>query len=156
MFQSFKHFLADITRPQDTTTPEERATHVQLAAAVLLVEVVRADGKLDPNERAIAIAALHQRFQLTPEALEELLTQAQDSSRTAYDYQHFTGQINDAFSQPDKIRLVEAMWQVAYADKKIDPNENHAISKIAGLLYVTHGEYIAAKMRAKAAAHIVD
>lgn len=156
MFESFKDFLADITRPHDTITPEQRAANVQLAAAVLLVEVVRADGKLDDNERAAAMAALHRRFDLAPQALEELLADAQNSSRAAYDYQHFTSQINDAFSQEDKIRLVEAMWQVAYADKKLDPNENHAISKIAGLLYVTHGDYIAAKMRAKAAAHIDD
>ncbi len=153
MFQSFKSFLADITRPQESTTPEERAAHVQLAAAVLLVEVVRADGSLDDDERATAIAALRDRFQLTPEALEALLADAQVSARVAYDYQHFTGLINDAFSHEDKVRLVEAMWQVAYADQHVDANENHAISKIAGLLHVTHGEYIAAKMHAKAAAH---
>ncbi len=29
---------------------------------------------------------------------------------------------------------------------------NHVISKVAGLLHVTHGEYIGAKMRAKEAA----
>ena len=53
------------------------------------------------------------------------------------------------FTQDQKIQLVEAMWQVAYADAHIDANENHTISKVAGLLHVTHGEYIAAKMRAK-------
>lgn len=154
MFRSFKAFIADIARPQDVMTPQERAAQVQLAAAVLLVEVVRVDGSLDASERAAAVAALHERFALAPQALDELLRHAQDSARAAYDYQHFTGQINDAFSQEDKIRLVEAMWQVAYADRHIDANENHAISKIAGLLYVTHGEYIAAKMRAKEAANV--
>lgn len=154
MFQSFKAFLADITRPHDATTPEEREAHVQLAAAVLLVEVVRADGRMDADERAAATSALQSRFHLAPPALDELLAHAQDSAREAYDYQHFTGQINDAFSHDDKVRLVEAMWQVAYADEHVDANENHTISKIAGLLHVTHGEYIAAKIRAKAAAHV--
>lgn len=154
MFQSFKDFLADITRPQNASTAEERAAQVQLAAAVLLVEVVRADGRMDADERAAAVAALHARFQLAPQALDELLAHAQDSAKVAYDYQHFTGQINDAFSHDEKVRLVEAMWQVAYADQHVDANENHAISKISGLLHVTHGEYIAVKMRAKAAAHV--
>ena len=154
MFQSFKDFLADITGTPTPPTPEERAQQVQLAAAVLMVEVVRADGAMDAQERAAALAALRQRFDLAPQALDELLEQAQTSSKSAYDYQQFTGLINDAFSQDDKVRLVEALWQVAYADAHIDANENHAISKIAGLLYVTHGEYIAAKMRAKAAAHL--
>ncbi|AVO40169.1 TerB family tellurite resistance protein [Simplicispira suum] len=154
MFQSFKDFLSEITQAPQADSPAERAQRVQLAAAVLMVEVVRADGRLDANERATALAALHQRFDLAPEALAALLDQAQDSSRSAYDYQQFTSRINDAFSHDDKVRLVEALWQIAYADAHIDANENHAINKIAGLLYVTHGEYIAAKMRAKAAANI--
>lgn len=156
MFQSFKDFLSDLTRAPEAPSPAERERQVQLAAAVLLVEVVRADGAMDTSEHAAALSALHQRFDLAPEALEALLAHAQQSSRTAYDYQQFTGLINDAFSQDDKISLVESLWQVAYADGHIDENENHAINKIAGLLYVTHGEYIAVKMRAKAAAGLAD
>ena len=34
----------------------------------------------------------------------------------------------------------------------LDAHEHHTISKVAGLLHVTHGDYIAAKMRAKEAA----
>ncbi len=33
--------------------------------------------------------------------------------------------------------------------RDLDAHENHLISKVAGLLHVTHGEYIAAKMRAR-------
>lgn len=152
MFQSFKDFLADLTGAPATLTPAERTQRLQLAAAVLLVEVVRADGTLAESERAAALAALRARFDLAPQALEELLAHAEDSARSAYDYQQFTGRINDAFTHDDKVRLVEALWQVAYADAHIDAHEHHAISKIAGLLHVTHGEYIAAKMSAKAAA----
>ncbi len=57
--------------------------------------------------------------------------------------------MNEHFTQAEKIRLVEAMWQVAYADARPDENEMHTISKVAGLLHVTHGENIGAKMRAK-------
>ena len=68
-----------------------------------------------------------------------------------YDYHRFTTVLNERFTQPQKIALVEAMWQVAYADEHLDANENHVISKVAGLLHVTHGEYIAAKLHAKQA-----
>ncbi|MBK7719120.1 MAG: TerB family tellurite resistance protein [Simplicispira sp.] len=154
MFQSFKDFLTEITHAPQADSPAEGAQRVQLAAAVLMVEVVRADGRMDASERAAALAALRRRFDLAPEALDALLDQAQDSARSAYDYQQFTSRINDAFGHDDKVRLVEALWQIAYADAHLDANENHAINKIAGLLHVTHGEYIAAKMRAKAAANI--
>ena len=45
-------------------------------------------------------------------------------------------------------------WKVAYADRELDAHEHHVISKVAGLLHVTHGQYIGAKMRAKVAANI--
>ena len=60
--------------------------------------------------------------------------------------------MNAQFTQAQKIQVVEYMWQVAYADGHLDAHENHVISKVAGLLHVTHGEYIAAKLHAKQAA----
>lgn len=150
MLQSFRDFLADLTRSPEAPSPAEQARRVQRAAAMLLAEVVRVDGALDACERAAALAALGQRFELPPDALADLLAEGESSARSASDYHQFTSVINGAFPHDDKVRLVEALWQVAYADGHIDPNENHAIGKIADLLYVTHGEYIAAKMRAKA------
>ena len=67
------------------------------------------------------------------------------------DRQRFTATINELCTQEQKVQIVEAMWQVAYADGHLDAHENHVISKVAGLLYVTHGEYIAAKLWAKEA-----
>ena len=116
---------------------------------MLLVEVVRTKATLGDAERSVMESALRQQFALTDEELQALLDQATTTSRTAYDYQHFTSQLNEHFTQAEKIRLVEAMWQVAYADARPDENEMHTISKVAGLLHVTHGEYIGAKMRAK-------
>jgi uncharacterized tellurite resistance protein B-like protein len=145
--------LFDSFLPSDARcSPTERARTVPLAAAVLLVEVVRFDGRMDAAERSAMVAALRRQFALRDDAVERLLELAVTTSRTAYDYQQFTGQLNEHFTQDEKVRLVEAMWQVAYADTQLDANENHTISKVAGLLHVTHGEYIAAKMRAQEAA----
>ena len=100
----------------------------------------------------LVLNALRSKFSLDDEELKRLLELAHDTAHTAYDYQRFTSQLNERFTQAQKVRVVEAMWQVAYADDHIDAHENHVISKVAGLLHVTHGEYIAAKMRAKEAA----
>jgi len=74
---------------------------------------------------------------------------AEANAKTTYDYHRFTTRLNDPFTHAQKIQVVENMWQVAYADTHLDAHENHLISKMAGLLHVTHGEYIGAKMRAK-------
>ena len=137
-------------------TPEERQQALQLATAVLLVEVMRADSSKASRERQPVAAALRQRFALDDAALALLLARAEQAAENAYDYHHFTASINDSCSQEQKIQIVEAMWQVAYADAQVDAYEHHAISKIAGLLHVTHGEYIGAKMRAKEAAGLIS
>jgi uncharacterized tellurite resistance protein B-like protein len=80
------------------------------------------------------------------------MVQAEQTAKTANDYFTFTSLMNDSFTHEQKILMVEFMWEVAYADGKLDANENHLISKVAGLLHVTHGEYISAKLRAKEAA----
>jgi len=48
--------------------------------------------------------------------------------------------------------VIELMWAAAYADGELSAHEQHVMRKIAGLLYVPDSTYIAAKMRAKAAA----
>ena len=98
------------------------------------------------------MAALQRKFPLAPDELARLVDLAEQKSRGANDFFAFTSTLNDRFGQPQKIRIVEQMWQVAYADGDIGANENHLISKVAGLLHVTHGEYIGAKLRAKEAA----
>jgi uncharacterized tellurite resistance protein B-like protein len=154
MFQTLKDLLDSLMQPAHTATAQDQAHAVQLAAAVLLVEVVRFDAAMDPAERTAMVTALRSKFDLAGDELDRLLELAVDTSRSAYDYQRFTGSLNDHFTQPQKGQLVEAMWQVAYADARLDENEMHTISKVAGLLHVTHGEYIAAKMRAKEAAGV--
>ena len=135
---------------------EDRASSVsdahvlQLATAVLLVEVMRSDAHINDTERAAAVTALRHKFALTDEETQQLLAQAEHT--TSNDYFRYTSAMNDHFSQAQKIQVVEHMWQVAFADGHLDAHENHVISKVAGLLHVTHGEYIAAKLHAKQAA----
>lgn len=136
--------------PAQSAADADKALH--LATAVLLVEVMRADQSHPEAEQQAVIRALRERFDLSPACVADLMALAHETARTANDFHAFTSQLNDRFTQPQKVALVESLWQVAYADAHLDAHENHVISKVAGLLHVTHGEYIAAKMRAKAAA----
>lgn len=77
---------------------------------------------------------------------------AESHAKRSNDYFRYTSAMNDHFTHAQKIAVVEHMWLVAYADGDLDAHENHVISKVAGLLHVTHGEYIAAKLYAKEAA----
>jgi uncharacterized tellurite resistance protein B-like protein len=147
----FDTLTTSLTAPAGAQAPAEQQHTLQLATAVLLVEVMRAEPTLQDSERDAVLTALRRKFALSEDELQRLLELAHDTARTAYDYQRFTGLMNERFTQAQKIAVVEAMWEVAFADHHLDAHEHHVISKVAGLLHVTHGEYIAAKLHAQAA-----
>jgi len=149
MLRTLKDLFNTFTAAASSPSPAELENALQLATAVLLVEVMRADPAIEVVERNAVVTALRQKFALDDAELTQLLARAEQTASSASDYHAFTSILNDHFTQAQKILIVESMWQVAYADAQLDANENHLISKIAGLLHVTHGEYIGAKMRAK-------
>jgi uncharacterized tellurite resistance protein B-like protein len=125
---------------------------LRLATAVLLVEVMRSDHVLAEAEQDAVREALQVRFDLSRDESERLVELAHGSARVANDYFAFTSRINAAFEMDEKIRIVELMWQVAYADGRLDAHEQHVMRRLADLLHVPHGAYVHAKMRAAAAA----
>lgn len=125
---------------------------IELATAALLVETVRLDGEIDATERAAAHRALRAKFGLSEEEAATLIRLAEEEAREATDYYQFTSLINKRFSAAQKERVIELMWQIAYADTDLSAHEQHVVRKIAELLHVPHRAYIAAKLRARNAA----
>ena len=152
MLSPLKSLLSSFFMPADTQAPFNEVHGLQLATAVLLVEVMRSDAQSTAAERAANVHGLRNKFALSDAEVARLLAQAEHTAQSNNDYFRFTSAMNEQFTQAQKILVIETMWQVAYADGHLDAHENHLISKIAGLLHVTHSEYIAAKLHAKTAA----
>lgn len=150
MLRTLKDLFEAFTAPAGPLPSEEHTLH--LATAVLLVEVMRADPALGPQERAAVVQALRRSFTLAEDELQRLVELAQETARSANDFFRFTSTINERFTHEQKVHMVEHMWSVAFADGHLDAHENHLIAKVADLLHVTHGEYIAAKLHARQAA----
>lgn len=149
MFQSLTD-LFDALRgadPADAQVASDRS--VQLAAAVLLVEVMKADRDALPVERRAAALALRNEFGLGDSAIETLLATADEASRNAVDYFAFTSCLNERFEMAERICIVEQLWRVAYADDHLSAEENHTLWRIADLLHIPQGAYIHAKLRAR-------
>lgn len=128
---------------------EDDARRLPLATAALLVEVVRGDGEISPAERAAMLAAVTDKFGLAAADAEQLVRLAEQEAKLANDYYQFTSLINRRFTPGQKVRVIELMWRVAFADAALSAREQHVLRKIADLLHVPHGDYIAAKMRAR-------
>ena len=145
MLASLRQFFEDNLAIR---TDAKDARRVEVATAALLVEVMRLDGA-SQTERDAVLAALERTFALTRDEASGIVALADAEVRESVGYYQFTSLINRHYSATDKARVVEAMWRVAYADDTLSAHEQHVIRKVADLLHVGHGDYIAAKLRAR-------
>lgn len=123
---------------------------LQVATAVLLVEVTRADFIVDPSEKLRLRQLLERQFNLSAMELEALLEQAEADADRLVSIQHVTRLLNEHYDHAMKLRIVEMMWQLVYADGEKDHYEEYLIRQVAELLYLSHGEFIQARHKAEA------
>ena len=122
---------------------------LQLATAVMLVEVMRADATFHAGEREAVQAALREQFGLGDDEAARLGELAGSAAASSTDLFSYTSRIDAAFEMPEKIRMIEHMWRVAYADGHLSEHERHVMWRIADLLHVPQGAYVHARMRAQ-------
>jgi uncharacterized tellurite resistance protein B-like protein len=152
MLRTLKELFSALQPPPAVAGAQAHEHTLQLATAVMLIEVVRADADFDHAERLAVVEALRAKFDLTDDEIERLIELAEKAARDATDWFEFTSHINTHFDVPAKIRMIEYMWRVAYADGHLSERERHTMWRISDLLHVPHGAYINAKMRAKQSA----
>ena len=149
MISKLNSFLSSLVPTAAADTRPEPT--LQLATAVLLIEVMQADAECAFEEQATILRILKEHFHMTDAEVMQLSERAQQVSRQANDFHQFTSLINRELELPEKIQIVEYLWQVVYADGKISAHENHLMRRLVDLLHISHGDNIAAKMRAKPA-----
>ena len=148
MLKAIKQFFENnITQIElDNQDAEHR---LQVATAALLIEIARADFHIEDQELDQVAASLMSKFALTKQEVENLIELATQEAKQAISYYDFTSLINKEFSFEQKIKVIELMWQVAYADDYLQKYEEALIRKVSDLLYIPHSDFIAAKHRVK-------
>jgi uncharacterized tellurite resistance protein B-like protein len=109
---------------------------VEVAAAALLIEAARVDGRFDPAERATIADLLCRRFGLAPADAAALMELAARENERSVELHHFAHVINQRFSAEERIELIEMLWAVVYADGELSAFEANLLRRIGGLLYV--------------------
>ena len=118
---------------------------LKLATAALMIEIMKQDGETKSEETEAVKQALQAKFELTKTEIDDLFTLASEEAKQSVDLYQFTSLIREHFSQEKKIKTIEYLWAVAYADNHLDAHEEHLIRRIADLLYVTHQDFMKAK-----------
>ena len=118
---------------------------LKLATAALMIEIMKQDGETKTEEIDAVKQALQTKFKLTKNEIDDLFTLASEEAKQSVDLYQFTSLIREHFSQEKKIKTIEYLWAIAYADNHLDAHEEHLIRRIADLLYVTHQDFMKAK-----------
>ena len=147
MFKAIQKFFNENLEHKEGPSFDSHA--LSLAASAVLFEVARADFDLDPAEYETLSRVVADQFSLSREETEGLLLLAEKESDESPGLHEFTNLINQKWTMEERIRLIENMWQVVYADGRLDDNEQHLMRKVQSLLHVPHRDYIAAKFRQK-------
>jgi uncharacterized tellurite resistance protein B-like protein len=109
---------------------------LELATASLLIELTRADFNSSASELEMARRLLSARFGLDAQAVQGLVEQAAARAEQAVSLHEFTHQMNRELSPAEKLGVIEMLWQVSFADARLDKHEDHLIRRVAGLLHV--------------------
>lgn len=120
---------------------------IPLAAAVLLLEVAHADGDYHSEEEKLIGELLKRHFSVADELLDELLALAEDARHSSSDLHQYTRDINKAFTQQEKELIIEAVWQLVYADGRLDHFEEALMRQLGTLIGLSHRQLIEAKLR---------
>jgi|TARA_B110000977_G_scaffold196742_1_gene277753 uncharacterized tellurite resistance protein B-like protein len=145
MITKIKAFFAkNVVDAEDNSLNAE-----QLATAALLIEVMVIDGNLAEDELQSISLTLSKMLELSSDQVDELILLSRDEVSEATSLYQFTKEINAHFSHEKKLKLMSAMWLVAFADGHLDKHEEGIIRRVADLLHLRHSEFIQCKISAR-------
>jgi len=129
---------------------------IKIATARLMLEVVKADGRIDRIELVTMTEVLRQQFQLEQEDINELFAQISKSRPDEDALQRITRTICETWGNAKRMKLLENLWIVALADRSIDQDENTLVRKLAGLLCLNEMQIFQSQENAKLQMGIED
>ena len=138
MFNFFKKDKKGITTNQPSF-------ELELTAAVLAYEIARSDGDISKNELSILMSEIEKIAIKVGRDKNEIFKIVEIYSKDSVSFHEFIEDINKNYSKEDKISLLKFMWQTAYADGKLDVDEERLIRRVAGLIKIKDIEVLRLK-----------
>jgi uncharacterized tellurite resistance protein B-like protein len=125
---------------------ESRCQNIQVATCAVLLEMAKIDNEFSEEEQESLISILKKRYGLSNEDTEELIQASNEELEGSIDLWRFTNLINRSYAIDEKLEIIRTVWEIAYADGKLDEHEDYLLHKLAELLHLTHKQLIDAKL----------
>ena len=143
MLQSLKNiFVSD-----QVLNSETKNTEIEILSG-LMIEAANTDGEVTQEELNKISHSLIHVFKEDPIAVEVSLTKAFKNKDNSKSLHYYTSKLNKSYSNENKIKLIEVLWEIILADNELHDFESNLIRRLAGLLYISDVECGNAKIRA--------
>lgn len=147
MINRIRAILGGTNSSAEVTDIKSPSEDKHLAMAALLVEVAYVDTSFHERERQVILDLVSNRFGLADDEALSLIQAAELAQQGASDLVQFTRRLKEHYSAEERIELIEMLWEVVYADGRVDDFEASLMRRIGGLLYVSERERGSAQKR---------
>jgi uncharacterized tellurite resistance protein B-like protein len=147
MLDGLRQFIADVVSPTAHGNQGFDDNGYRLAATALLIHVISIDGEPSAAEKRKLHSLLESYFSLDPGTADRLIASATLVEGEAVDLYHFTSVIMRSVDEQGRLRIVEMMWEVVYADGQVNEFEDNVVWRAADLLGVSSRDRIELKHR---------
>ncbi len=138
MFNFFK-------KQNQNTTENEQSFEIELTAAVLAYEIARSDGDIDNNELSVLMEEIEKIAVKVGKESFEILKIVESYSKDSVSFYEFIEDINKNYSKEEKLSLLKFLWKTAYADGKLDVDEERIVRRVADLIMIKDIEVLKLK-----------
>jgi len=107
---------------------------IELTASILAYEIARSDGEILESELTILLDEIKKISIKVGKEANKVLEIIEEYSRNSVSFYEFIDDINKDYSKDNKLSLIRFLYDVAYADKILEVNEERLIRRIADMI----------------------
>jgi uncharacterized tellurite resistance protein B-like protein len=150
LVEHFDEYLRDLAAGRENREPPAVSERdLQVATAVLLVQILRADLRVKEGETEAVVEGLETVLGLEHEAALDLTHMAARHARDAGAMRTAVQCVDRCLTRPQRVELAEWLWRIAFADAELSGDEEYLVRKTTELLGLSTADLIEAKVRAK-------
>ena len=113
---------------------KEKPKNLKLIALCLVYEVANADNDVDVRERDLILEKIKESIDVSVLTEKEIFDVIQEESEWRVSFYDIINDINQNLDKKEKIDVLKMLWEIAYADKVLDVDEERIIRRSAEML----------------------
>ena len=113
---------------------KEKPKNLELIALCLVYEVANADNDIDVRERDLILEKIKESIDVSVLTEKEIFNVIQEESEKRVSFYDIIHDINKNLDKKEKVDVLKMLWEIAYADKVLDVDEERIIRRSAEML----------------------